>query len=710
MRYFITNQKHNVIANSNMQIKPISYIPTMIKKLRKQSIIPFDTETTGLDAYKHKIILLCFSCDKHDYVIDRESLKDISFIFRELEGKEFLGHNIKFDIKMVFTDCGYLITNVWDTMIADQRLYMGLKYKNALDDLMLRYYGKLPDGMIDGVPNEWIGKTNFKFNNRHIDYSAADTCQLIGIYKRQLTAMIKYKMEFLLQNIEMPLISEIALCELEGAYLDTKKLKELVTFNFKEKFRLECELDQELRELREDGLLIALTDNEKMYLKHGKYDRVRSPCNSIVQLDIFGNEEIIEYETPLGNINWNSQPQLVTILGRLKQPVPTNVYKYIVPTFTKDGKLVKTGFKFTTGEKEINEYLIDEPHSPVKKLLELLIEYRGIMKELSTYGLNLIDCINPVSGKIHTTYRQCAAVNGRFQSGGGKNEPDKINSQNIPRKKELRELFSAGKDYNVLTCDLTGAEVTIMAAKANDTKLFELAMKGDIHSHMATLGWRAIYRSRGDKMNAVNWLVTKKINSEFRQTAKNLTFATVYNVGDRKAGKTIGVSKEEGKIYKDTLKSEIPLTIAMVEKNVARALKFGYLILNERTNSRKWFPEVLEAFKEGEKNDRGYVILEYSKQEAVEGEARNIPISGTQADMIKEMIVEIGRLKRANNWDIGLIFQVHDELDYRIPKGEEGEEIAKQIKNKMCEVANRYLGDLIQMDASATIAETWTKD
>ena len=161
------------------------------------------------------------------------------------------------------------------------------------------------------------------------------------------------------------------------------------------------------------------------------------------------------------------------------------------------------------------------------------------------------------------------------------------------------------------------------------------------------------------------------------------------------------ISREEGGVYIRTVKSEIPDTFKLVENNVRKALRYGYLILNERTNSRIWFPAVIQSIKYG-------FDLDFKDKIKIDGKARNIPISGTQADMLKEAMVEIQYDIDKNNWDCRLLGQVHDELIYKFPETKEYDFFPQYVADKMCTTANLYLNN-VKMGADYEVKYTWTK-
>ena len=401
-----------------------------------------------------------------------------------------------------------------------------------------------------------------------------------------------------------------------------------------------------------------------------------------------------------GNINWGSPQELINIFAKLDIVLPTKLGKYLKPKINDKGKVINKDLEFTTGEDALRQYLIDKPESKVKTLIDLILDFRKATSELTKYGENFLENKNSVSGKFHTLYRQCNAANGRFQSGGGKLQPDKFNSQNIPRDTKFRHCFGVEEGYQVVTCDLSGAELRIMCSHAQDMKLLELS-KGDMHSHMAQAGWRSIYESRGQITKSQTYEVSKTVNKHIRQKCKNLTFGTVYGCHAKKAAKTIDVSVDEGQLYINSIKKQIPSTFKYVDKQAKFAIKNGYLILNNRTNSRIWYPWIIHKIRDGHE-------LDFRDKIHVDNSARNVTISGTQADMIKEAIVVIDKKIKEMGLDCYLLMQVHDELVYKFPKDSNYDFFPKLVSDTMSEVANKYLKN-VEMGTDYEVLDTWTK-
>lgn len=776
MIHFITNREHRVHAEPDKVIIKETLTPEDLNLLLSLHVIGLDTEDNDLDPFIGDMLLLILGDKEHQYVIDTTNEHGMN-IARELmktlaldKERIYLGANLKFDYCYTYVKTGVKLGKMWDVMIAEQRLVQGAMKSDetgkqipiscALDEIIRRRLGFIPNTMIYDIRMEFVGVTakNFVFDNRHIEYGAGDITYLFDVRNVQQEAIKKYSLGFLIYGIEFPLINHLGDAELEGVVIDENKWREIIKANKEKKYEYQCKLDEEFRRLRDS----LVPKDELVAISGGKWDRQRSKTVEIVQGNIFGElfddavEQVIvkgktktKPKTKEAYINYGSQDQLLFIFAKLKQPLPTKKGEYVTPMISKIPVLRGKGIyqvtkilekidktpKFTTGEGAIESYLNENPNTPIRKFIQLLIEYRSANTELNTFGEKFLKKYkNPVTKRFHTIYRQASASTGRLQSGDKKAR--RFNSQNIPAKKSFREAFIAEEGYEMCTTDLSGAEAVIMIDKAHDEKFYQMAIvNDDAHSPLATAVWRAIgaYRVSNGIPSKKEWYaedeskltktseelanitITKKENKPIRTEFKNSTFADIYGCHDKKRAKMLNITLEEAKIAGKVVKGVIPKTFRMVEGNAKFALEHGWLILNNRTNSRMWYNPVLIAKKHNSE-------MEWSMKHEIEGSARNAPIQGTQADMVKEMIVEIGKTIKDQAIDAKLIFQVHDELVYKFKKGvtvmtpneptfeSSGISIPfpEYVKETMKQVANRYL-TFIKMGAEQHVGPSWTK-
>ena len=707
-----------------------------------------DIEATGLDPYKAELILLGIMFKsrytKHYFMFDWTCT--ITDIVEDLRNHYIIGHNLKYDIKLLKTHTIVpILKNLYDTMIAEQRLYMGTGYGFAYNDLVERYQKEI---VIKTTRDEFINANlaSFKINVNHLLYLKRDLELLPEIKQKQKRLIHKWKMQFLIYGIENPLVAVIANAELIGFKLNTEKWLKRIETEINKKYEILIKLDNIVKTLKN-----TLTTVNKDLLSGGKWNkqRVRSiifdeiNTNGTVNVpNLFGDvSSSIDYfrkgksnkvvkqapkiEEYSGCVNY-TKAEVIHIFGALNQPAITEGELFSIPKFTPTGKVENFNY-YSVKEQVLERYLILKPNSVMREFLETFRELQKVSKALSTYGKTFIDKINDRTGKIHTIFRQCFADTGRMQSGGGKKEPDKYNAQNLPRDKAYREPFEGGEGYLINTADYSGAELIVMASHAQDHRLLELS-KGDMHSHFATKSWRSIYKNRANKHREIllnttlsqlekeiyeeeyehylelsnNFTVTKDNPKGYRQTFKPMAFGVIYGLFAKKAGKTLNVSTEEGQIVINTIKREIPKTIKMVENQSAFAEKYGYVLHNNRTNSRRWFPILIKQLKKEVDKDSHFIEI----SEALSA-ARNSTIQGTQADFVKEASVKLQYYYWKNNIDADILSWVHDEIVDKI--AEDIVDTISESKHKiMVDVANKYLHN-VEIDCEMTILPHWTK-
>lgn len=794
MIHFITKGKHEVNEVEEELRISNTVTPQEIDQIRAMDILGLDLETNDLDPFIGSILLLIIGDKENQYVIDCTTVDceqlllsiinitptdSLSFKdYRRLK-KVVIGANIKFDFKFVKVKWDIELMKMFDVMIAEQILNQGkdeldlktgrrIPMSAALANIVKRRLGFLPSAMDKTIRDEFIGvnPSTFKFKNKHIYYAAGDIQHLFDIRVKQKEEIARYNLNFLVYHIEFPLIRVLGNAELVGEDIHEDLWRENIRRNKELKFEAEVFLDNEIRRLRD----ILLPVNEKIWLSNGKYDRPRVKHADTVQDNLFGDAfEEIEIN-PIGKekkptkidnpyINYSSTDQVVYILGRLKQSVPTHISKSKqignnwIPTFKTDrhGKIVIDKsvilpYSFTTNADALEVYKAENRDSVIKDLITRLIAFRTYVTRLSTFGEEFLRKYkNRITKRFHTIYRQCHAITGRLQSGDEDN--GWYNSQNLPKEKEYRVPFHDDNNHYITT-DLSGAEAVIMIDKARDEKFYEIHfVNDDSHGYLATAVWRAIgdYRRRSlsdsfyngeleewdyqSSTNAAdelsNIVISKSQNKDKRTDFKPHTFGDIYGMGDKKRSKVLGVSIEESRIAGSTQKSLIPKTYAMVNRNARFAITNGYVVLNFRTNRRMWYSEVLEVINSG-KNiwDREFSNIRHN----AESSAKNSPIQGTQADMIKETMVEIDKEADRQNLDVDYCFrllkQVHDETAYSATKKIDIKAILVEfirddgivemvtipdfVSRWHTQVCNRYLS-FIKMNAEQHVDKSWMK-
>lgn len=330
--------------------------------------------------------------------------------------------------------------------------------------------------------------------------------------------------------------------------------------------------------------------------------------------------------------NVNSPSQLAHVLfDDLKLP-------------TKGIKKTKSGFSTAAPELE----KLWEAH----KIIPLIEEYREVAKLKSTYADALPEMIAQ-DGRIHTRFSQVVAATGRLSS-------QHPNLQNIPIRTELgkkiRHAFVAKKDHVLLSADYSQIELRLAAELARDESFIRAFKDGaDIHRRTAAEVWNI---SEDD--------VTK----EQRASAKAINFSILYGVGPRALARSTGMSFEEAREFIARYFAVHPGIQAYIDAMKLQAKTQGYV--QTLFGRRRYLPDITSGVPQ--------LVA------AAERMAMNMPVQGTQADIIKMAMVALDRALVATELRAKLLLQVHDELILEVHE-EDVARVEEIVREKMGGVA-----------------------
>lgn len=334
------------------------------------------------------------------------------------------------------------------------------------------------------------------------------------------------------------------------------------------------------------------------------------------------------YEKTEGEFNINSTKQLTEVLfGKLRLPARKKTAK---GAFSTDSEVLKD-------------------LSAIHEVPRLILRHRLLSKLKSTYIDQLPRLINPVTGRIHTSFNPAGTSTGRLSS----RDP---NLQNIPIKtgdgKRIRKSFVAENGCVILSADYSQIELRLLAHFSGDPTLLD-ALRNDKDVHVAT-ACEIFNASEG------------QITSEMRNLAKTINFGIIYGISafglSKQLGTTVSVSRNYINRYFDRY-SEVK---AYMQSSVEEARSRGYT--ETLVGRRRPIPEL--ASRNRTERGRG------------EREAINTPIQGSAADIINLAMIRIFRRLEEGEFRSKMILQVHDELLFEIHETELGE-LRTHIKNDM---------------------------
>ena len=281
-------------------------------------------------------------------------------------------------------------------------------------------------------------------------------------------------------------------------------------------------------------------------------------------------------------------------------------------------------------------------------LVEDVLQYRAYQKLNSTYVEGLLKVIGE-DGRIHSTFNQTEARTGRLSS-------DNPNLQNIPIRTELgsqlRAYFIAKPGCVLVDADYSQIELRILAH-----------ITGDEHMQQAFLNGEDIHRSTAAKIYGIP---QSEVTPRLRSSAKAINFGIMYGKGAYSLAKDIGVTVKEADAFLKNYLAAFPNVSGYMDKTIADAKANGYV--STLFGRRRALPELASS--------------NFNVRSSGERMARNTPIQGTAADVIKLAMVRVWKRLRDEKMESRLILTVHDELIVEAPEAE-AEKAAQILREEM---------------------------
>ena len=281
----------------------------------------------------------------------------------------------------------------------------------------------------------------------------------------------------------------------------------------------------------------------------------------------------------------------------------------------------------STNEEVLQELALDYP------LPKILITHRSLSKLKGTYTDKLPLDIDPIDGRIHTSFHQAVTSTGRLSS----SDP---NLQNIPIRTEegrrIRKAFIAPPSWVVLASDYSQIELRIMAHISADRGLVKAFARGD-DIHRATAG---------DVFGVEPMFVT----DDLRRRAKAINFGLIYGMSAFGLARQLGIDRGEAQQYIDRYFERYPGVKQYMERTRAMAHDQGYV---ETVFGRRLMLPDIHA-------------KQAPVRQAAERAAINAPMQGTAADIIKRAMIAVWAWLEHSDVPCRLLLQVHDELVFEV--------------------------------------------
>jgi DNA polymerase-1 len=381
---------------------------------------------------------------------------------------------------------------------------------------------------------------------------------------------------------------------------------------------------------------------------------VRIDAEALKQSSVILSEEMYRLEQAiqeLAGVNFNvSSPAQVgeVLFDRLK--------------LDDKAKKTKTG-QYSTSEDILEKIKTRHP------IVEMILEFRGLKKLLSTYIDALPQMINPKTGKIHTSFNQTVTATGRLSS-------TNPNLQNIPIRdaqgKEIRKAFIPDDRSVFLSADYSQIELRIMAHLSGDEYMTDAFRRGlDIHAATAA----KIYD-----------ISIEEVDADMRRKAKTANFGIIYGISTFGLAERLNIPRAEAKKLIDGYFESYSGVKNYMDNVIQQARINGYV--ETIFGRRRYLSDI---------NSQNSIVRGYAERNAI-----NAPIQGSAADIIKIAMVNIQNRIDREKLKTQMIMQVHDELNFSVPK-EELEYVRKMVTEEMEKAASLK----VQLVVDCGIGSNW---
>ena len=308
-----------------------------------------------------------------------------------------------------------------------------------------------------------------------------------------------------------------------------------------------------------------------------------------------------------------------------------------------------------------------QPLSRQHPAIEKLLEYRSVQKLLSSYGLALLEHINPFTARIHADFRQLGATGGRMSC----SDP---NLQQVPNTPEYRSCFRAPIGRKLIIADYSQIELRILADWSQDTALVKALMSGeDLHCVTAS---------------QMFGIALEQVTKDQRAAAKQLNYGIMYGLGAQGLGARIGCSLEEAESLLRKYFDAYSGVATFLRDAADRAVGDR----ESRTRSGRLIYFSFDA------NDRSQVG-------ATQRLGKNAPIQGSSADITKRALALLYKALKQTHAKI--VNCIHDEIVVEVAEGS-ADECAAIVDREMVAAAREFIRS-VPVSVDTVVADSWLK-
>ena len=686
MVYLVTTQEE-LFEN---ELYTIISAEESLQIMQSWDVIQVDSETNGRDPHLCDFLCYQFGNKKANaqIVVDR-SCVDIKLYKNLLESKFLIGQNLKFDLQFLYK-YGIVPRNVYDTMVVEQLLYLGYPVAGkpggisyALNAIAQRRLNIDIDKTVRGEII-WRG-----LDSSVIQYAAGDVQYLEDIRDSQLIDLKKKDCEKAadLENRFVPVIAYLEWC---GIKLDQEKWKEKMRQDQKN-------LNQSLEALNQFTI---------------KHPNLKQFTYVDLQGDLFSgfNTE------PICTVNWSSSQQVIKIAKILG-----------FNTETKDKKTGESKDSVLEKALSVQKGINDE-------FLKLYFAYQEYAKVVSSFGQGHLDAVNPLTGRIHSTFKQLGAASGRMSCGSTQPNTDlekykKLpkgsckypNLQQLPSDDVTRSCFVAPEGHLMVSADFSALESRLGADIYQEKEMLKefLEGSGDMHSLCAKMVF-------AEELKDVEVKDIKKVRPDLRKKVKSVEFAKQFGGSAFAIAGSLGCSMEEAQKFSDYYDQGFSGVTNYKKKGSRFVRENGFVLMCEHTGHKMyWYDHEEWKQRQAKYQSSDWSWDNYRQKHKGTGDwveqqvkmhfkaaakwdrmALNSVTQGTGAIIIKEAACMLFNWIMENNLfeKVNLCALVHDEIVCDYP--EDLQEFPQILEKLMQQAAAKYCKSL-PIPAEAAVGDHW---
>jgi DNA polymerase-1 len=690
-----------------LHLTSIDHVPALTEKMQTNPVpIALDLETTGLNPRTEKVVTIQFGTQRTVFVLDCRPFSALPLEERQSWCQvlqEFvaacplvIGHNLKFDWQFLALHFGVKLDHLADTMLREQVIRgvgLGGQEGNGIS-VNLQATAQRYGFRVQKEERSWfIGLDKHSawtepFPKAQLDYIVQDIVAPLQVYAAQQAEFAARGLEHI-AALEHACLPAVASMELAGCAVDQERWRGILARKEKERQELACELQAQLTPIMQQHHQEAHAAAQQEFAAWQE-----AKAQELVRIKGV-------FEMQVAGMTWAAYKAQALHAWREAHPRPatpkldTTSVNLGSPVQLKIVLEAVVGHALaSTDAAHLQRYAMQYP------LIERLLRWKKLEKFITAFGETILNKVE-ADGRIHPDYRQIGAATGRMSC-------STPNWQQLPahetEENTIRRCVVAAPGNVLLTADFSNIELRILAEMSQDETMLRFFAEGkDLHSETARLMFGLLDDADPKTLELAPGLT-------YRAVAKTINFGLVYGMSALSLASSLGIEQVKAEVLMQTYFATYPRVAQWLRDSSRQALQQGY---SETIAGRKrWYampaqmpqydPEYYAEWSEYLDERREY----YKLAGRAERQAKNAPIQGTSADILK---CALALLYQHLPKGCSIVACVHDEIVLEVPE-EQAKRCGALLAKAMQKACWAYLKTVAVPLPGVSIALYWKKE